>query len=175
MRYAHLYRVANLCGDALRVVIHPNRSKMLHEVPRVPETRIQKLQSLRRDDYKVVLTLVANAVRGGRGRGTRRSVPLSVVEPLATSWFYERWRCYSMRPDECICQPMESRRAGVTDTIYEVTDPDWNFHEVARNVIEGATGRRGAQWVRDDLSPKDAFAAALATIYVGLDLRRIDL
>ena len=95
MRYAHLYRVANLCGDALRVVIHPNRSKMLHEVPRVPETRIQKLQSLRRDDYKVVLTLVANAVRGGRGR--------------------------------------------------------------------------------DDLSPKDAFAAALATIYVGLDLRRIDL
>ena len=23
-------------------------------------------------------------------------------------------------------------------------DPDWNFHEVARNVIEGATGRRGA-------------------------------
>ena len=66
MRYAHLYRVANLCGDALRVVIHPNRSKMLHEVPRVPETRIQKLQSLRRDDYKVVLTLVANAVRGGR-------------------------------------------------------------------------------------------------------------
>ena len=56
-----------------------------------------------------------------------------------------------------------------------VTDPDWNFHEVARNVIEGATGRRGAQWVRDDLSPKDAFAAALATIYVGLDLRRIDL
>ena len=56
--------IANLCGDALRVVIHPKRSKMLHEVPRVPETRVQKLQSLRRDDYQVVLTLVANAVRG---------------------------------------------------------------------------------------------------------------
>ena len=36
---------------------------------------------------------------------------LSVAEPLATSWF-ERWRCYSMRPDECICQPMESMILG---------------------------------------------------------------
>ena len=49
------------------------------------------------------------------------------------------------------------------------------MHTCIGNVIEGVTGRRGAQWVRDDLSPKDAFAAALATIYVGLDLRRIDL
>ena len=58
------------------------------------------------------VTLWADAVLGGRGRGTRRSVTLSVVEPLAASWFYERWRCYSMRPDECICQPMESMILG---------------------------------------------------------------
>ena len=24
-------------------------------------------------------------------------------------------------------------------TVYEVFDPDWNFHEVAQNAIEGAT------------------------------------
>ena len=45
---------------------------------------------LRQVDLYEAWEELRNAVRGGRGRGTRRSVTLSAVEPLATSWFYER-------------------------------------------------------------------------------------
>ena len=42
------------------------------------------------------------------------------------------------------CEGATATLTCCSDTIYEVTDPGWNFHEVAQNAIRGATATVGA-------------------------------